>query len=177
MGIKLDPKNETSGRSFLDYYENNKYINLTHWRAIRETKHEGVNGVFVIAKNFKMYFIPRFTTDEFHKANYYNKTLDIYFEYIKNVFPCYHCLGDGKTDWVESVMGKEPRRYRYDKTKFNRSKRGPVFLMTAHTPPYFVSTVVLNKGEEYCKYCSGSGLEFASKNRHTMNEKIFLEHS
>lgn len=178
MGIKLNPKNETTC-AFNGYMDEiKKYINLTHWRAVREKDYKGVDGLFVIARNFRLYFIPEFTIDAFHEANYCNKTLDVPFQYIKNVLSCKFCMGDGKTDWVEAARGPNPKRRQYGyEPNFYRAKRGPVHILTAHNPPYFVSTTNLHKGDEYCKHCRGSGLEFAAQNRDTMTKSITLEHS
>lgn len=178
MGIKLKPKNETTCAFTHDYNDDKKDINLTHWRAIRETKYEGVVGLFVIAKNFRLYFIPGYTTEMFHEANYCNKTLDCAFTYIKNVLSCRYCVGDGKTDWVEAARGKPPREQMYGyRPKFYRAKKGPVHLITSHDPPWYISSVNLNKGDEYCRHCRGSGLEFAAQNTQNMHKRITLEHS
>ena len=52
MGAKLLASYETTCAH--DGLHNKKYINLQNWRGLREEN----NGVFVILKNFRMYFIP-----------------------------------------------------------------------------------------------------------------------
>ena len=176
MGIKLKPENETTCALIGSY--DKKIINLTHWRAIREVKYKDVDGLFVIAKSFRLYFIPGYTIDMFNEANYCNKTLDCQFQFIKNVLSCRHCCGDGKTDWVEAARGTPPKEQRYGyRPEYYRSKKGPVNVLTSHKPPYYLSTVVIHKGDEYCKHCRGSGLEFAAQNRHNIHETITLAYS
>ena len=176
MGIKLKPENETTCALI---GHDRRTINLTHWRAIREATHKNVKGLFVIARNFRLYFIPGYTVDKFNEANYCNKTLDTPFQFIKNVLSCRFCSGDGKTDWVEAARGPSPKKrqqYGYE-PDYYRCKKGPVHMITSHSPPYFVGTVVLHRGDEYCKHCRGSGLEFASQNSHNMTETIKFAYS
>jgi len=173
MGAKLKVKNETT---HVFTKEKNTTINLTHWRAIREAAYEKIQGLFVICRDFRLYFIPGLTADIFHEANHSNRTLDDCFQYIKNVLSCRHCCGDGKTDWVGAARGDAPKKQQYwYKPNYYRYKKGPVYIMDGHKPPYFVSTSSLHYGEEHCKNCLGSGLEFVCQNKHTITKSITLE--
>ena len=161
MGLRLKPKNETTC-AFMN--ESQKLINLQNWRGIAEWKHEGVKGVFVIAMNFRVYFIPSYTMEMFHEASYCNKTLDIPFQYVKNVLSCQFCNGDGKTDWVEAARGPAPKKQIHGyQPDYQRSKRAPLNLVyrVSSDPPYYLSSVYTRQGEELCKKCFGSGLQLA----------------
>lgn len=177
VAAKLIRDNEISHAH--NHYEN-KFINLRHWRALREYKHEGVDGLFVILKNFRMYFIPGYTMEMLHEANYCNKTLDVPYVYIKNVLSCDKCDGNGKTDWVKAARGINPERNwirTNDHTNFTRSKNNPINISQTDSryPPYYTSTVVTHKGDKICQRCSGSGLLFAQD--WTVKGSIKVEHS
>jgi len=177
MGAKLKCDSETT---FAHMDMDKKDINLTNWRAMREWKHNGVDGLFVITKQFRMYFIPGYTMEMLHEANYCNKTLDIPYEFVKNVLSCAFCNGDGKTDWVEAARGPAPKKQMHGyRPNYYRARRGPIHIvdMTGEDPHYYTSAVYLHKGEEYCKKCHGCGLQLVESLGWEVIEQIYLDHS
>jgi len=153
----------------------NKYINLQNWRGLRETNYRDTDGLYVILKNFRMYFIPNFTIKEFHEANYCNKTLNNEYKYIKNVLSCDQCNGDGKMDWVETARGGKikPQHHHGGDDRFIRGKHTPIHKLVydPKLAPQYVSSVAIKKGEEVCRKCSGSGLLLAAAKQHITESK------
>jgi len=178
MGAKLKAKDESSF-AHMDVVDG-KDINLQNWRALREWSHEKVDGLFVVIKTFRMYFIPGWTMDMLHEANYCNKTLNVPYQYIKNVLSCEFCNGDGKSDWVEAARGPSPKKQTYGyRPEYHRSRKGPVHLISVFIDEsdYYASSPHLTKGEEICKKCLGSGLQLVANWAWDTKHVIYLDHS
>ena len=179
MGAKLIAKNETTFAHM--EMQDKKDINLHNWRGMRECEHEGIKGVDVITKYFRTYFIPEYTIDMLHEANYCNKTITVPYQFIQNVLSCHYCNGDGKTDWVEAARGPDPKKQRHGyRPNFYRSKSGgvhAVVMLTGYGPDYLVSLAHIHKSEEHCKKCYGSGLQLVDKLGWEVSGPIHLDHS
>ena len=162
MGAKLYYTHEING---VHHDESRTFMNLQNWRALREHKHRDTKGLFIITSEFRMYFIPALTIEQFNIFNSTHQKIDLNYEYIKNVLSCEKCNGKAKTDWVTHARGKQDdHRSEYQRQlDYVRHKLGKVHLVNpgGDYPPYHVSTVFLHRGEEHCKDCSGSGLLFA----------------
>lgn len=179
MGARLLIKNETTSAhvGYIGMSGNRTIMNLENWRALREGKHNGADGLFIITINFRTYFIPEFTMTMLHEANYCNKKLDIPYEYIKNVLSCDKCFGKGNTDWITAARGARPQPFHHGEGKFIRNKKGPVLVVSLHPDfkKHHVSTAYTAKGETLCKRCCGTGLYLVKQD--LVRETVKLEYS
>ena len=159
MGAKLIYRNESS----FSHWDEQDNVDLQGWRAAKEVKsyytHDGnkSSGLLVVLKLFRCYFIPNYTINMLHHANKYDFILDIPYEYVKNFLSCLTCNAIGKVDWVEQAIGeKEYKGMNYYDPQYNPSKY--IKVDASNESSYYIGIACLNKGDNICKECNGTGI-------------------